>query len=155
VTLETRKDLVFALLSVVFTVPIMMSYNMILTFGFSEDAVRAGIRNFIPLLLVAFIIQKFVVAHNVFSAYKVLVRPADPPLKHSIVMAFLWVTGMCFSLSLFATVAFVGTEHDFWQHWASAFLRNYPVAFAVQWFIVGPAVRNLHIRIFKPAGYTG
>jgi hypothetical protein len=150
-----KKDMVYSLLSVAGMVPIMLTYNVLLNVGFHQEAIIAIVKQIVPLLIVAFVVQKFFVAYNVFALYSVLVSPRDSPRKHQVVMTLLWVTGMCLSMSMYATLVQVGTENNFWQHYITAVLRNYPVALIAQAFVVGPLVRAMHRRLFPAPAYVG
>jgi uncharacterized membrane protein len=144
------KELTYSALTTTGMVTIMMSYNVILGTGFNTSAISIFLSQFIPVFVVAFLVQKFVVSHNAFALHKKIVSPQDPTIKYIAVMTLLMVTGMCLSMTMYATLTSVGTENDFWGHYFISVARNYPVALIAQGFVVGPIVRNLHAKIFDP-----
>jgi hypothetical protein len=131
-------------------VTIMMSYNVILGTGFTTSAISIFVSQFIPVFIVAFLISKFVISHNAFALHRKIVSPQDPTIKYIVVMTLLMVTGMCLSMTMYATLVSVGTENNFWGHYFINVARNYPVALIAQGFVVGPIVRSLHAKIFEP-----
>jgi uncharacterized membrane protein len=131
-------------------VTIMMGYNVILGKGFNTSAISAFLGQFIPVFIVAFLMSKFVISHNAFALHKKIVSPQDPTIKFIVVMTLLMVTGMCLSMTMYATLVSVGTENGFWGNYFMAVARNYPVALIAQGFVVGPIVRSLHAKIFEP-----
>jgi hypothetical protein len=100
---------------------------------------------------VAFVVQRFVISHNAFALHKIIVSPQDSQLKYIVVLTGLMVTGMCTSMTLYASLVNVGTENDFWRHYFEVVARNYPVALIAQMFVVGPLVRPIHTRVFQPS----
>lgn len=144
-----KEELAFSGLMTVGMVVIMLAYNAILTFGFTTASAMMIVTQFTPIFVIAFIIEQLIVSHNVHKLHKILVSPHDPEFKHIIVMAGLMVTGMCLLMTLYTTLVNVGTENNFWQHYLSAVIRNYPVALVAQLAVVGPLVRLTHMNIFK------
>ena len=145
---ETKEELIFSAMMTVGMVLIMLSYNIILISGFTSKSLVVILTQFVPIFLVAFIIEQLVVSHNVHKLHKIMVSPHDPKFKYIIVMSILMATSMSLLMTLYTTLIHVGTENNFWQHYALAWLRNYPVALVSQLFVVGPIVRFLHIRLF-------
>jgi Protein of unknown function (DUF2798) len=146
-----KKELLFSLLTTIGMVAIMQSYNVIMVLGFTATAASEALRQFIPVFLVAFVVQRFVISHNAFALHKIIVSPQDSQLKYIVALTGLMVTGMCTSMTLYASPVNVGTENDFWRHYFEVLARNYPVALIAQMFVVGPLVRPIHTRVFQPS----
>lgn len=145
-----KEELIFSTSMTVGMVAIMLSYNAILTFGFTTESTLVILTQFIPIFIIAFIVEQLIVSHNVHKVHRVIVSPHDPQFKHILVMAILMVTGMCLVMTLYMTLVNVGTENNFWQHYLSSLVRNYPVALFAQLAVVGPLVRVVHVKLFTP-----
>ncbi|WP_167880814.1 DUF2798 domain-containing protein [Leptospira meyeri] len=122
----------------------MLSYNIILIFGFQTNTLLMIVKQFIPIFLIAFAVEQLVVSHNVKKLHKIFVSSSDPKFKHILIMVLLMVTSMC----LLMTLINVGTENHFLEHYISSVLKNYPVALLSQLVVVGPLVRYFHLKIF-------
>lgn len=145
---DTKEELAFSTMMTVGMVLIMLSYSIILISGFTPKSLIIILTQFIPIFVVAFIIEQLVVSHNVHKLHKIIVSPHDPKFKYIVVMSILMATSMSLLMTLYTTLIHTGTGNDFWQHYIVAWLRNYPVALTAQLFIVGPIVRLLHIKLF-------
>lgn len=144
-----RQELAFGLMMTVGMVAIMLSYNAIWTFGFTVDALVLILREFVPIFVVAFIVEQLIVSHNAHKLHKVVASPNDAQFKNIIKLSIIMVTGMCLSMTLYATLTTVGTEGGFWNHYLQALARNYPVALLAQLVVVGPLVRLTHTKLFN------
>lgn len=143
-----KEELAFSTLMTIGMVIIMLSYNVISTLGFTVESSLMILSQFIPIFMIAFVVEQLIVSHNVHKVHKIVVSAHDPQFKHILVMAVLMVTGMCLLMTLYMTLVNVGTENNFWQHYLSAVVRNYPVALFAQLAVVGPLVRIVHIKLF-------
>ena len=146
---ETKEELIFSALMTIGMVLVMLSYNIILISGFTLKSLIVIITQFIPIFIAAFIVEQLVVSHNVHKLHKMIVSPSDPEFKHILVMSILMATSMSLLMTMYTTLIHVGTEDHFWQHYITAWLRNYPVALIAQLLVVGPAIRSLYIKVFK------
>ena len=144
-----KEELAFTLMMVVGMVLIMLTYNSVLAVGFTGEAASMVMSHIVPTILVAGILELFVVSHNVHKIHKLIVSPGDPQFKHIIVLALLFVTFMAAIMSLYGTLLSTGTENSFWYHYGINLLRNWPVALIAQLVVMGPLVRVVHMRLFK------
>lgn len=134
-------------------VTIMLTYNAIFILGFTSAALTLIVTQFIPIFIAAFIIEQMIVSHNARKLHKIVASPNDAQFKSIIKLSIIMVTGMCLSMTLYTTLVNTGTD-NFWQHYGTAIIRNYPIALIAQLAIVGPLTRILHVRIFKPAEHS-
>ena len=143
-----KEELVFSTMMTIGMATIMLSYNMVLIFGFHTETIILIIKQFVPIFLIAFAVEQLIVSHNVHKLHKIIVSPTDPKFKHILVMVLLMVTGMCLMMTLITTLINVGTENHFLEHYISSVIKNYPMALLAQLAVVGPLVRYLHLKIF-------
>lgn len=143
-----KEELAFSTMMTIGMASIMLSYNMVLVFGFHTETLILIIKQFVPVFLIAFAVEQLIVSHNVHKLHKILVSPTDPKFKHILVMVLLMVTGMCLLMTLITTLINVGTENQFLEHYISSVIKNYPMALVAQLVVVGPLVRYFHLKIF-------
>ncbi|PJZ84930.1 DUF2798 domain-containing protein [Leptospira harrisiae] len=144
-----KEESVFSTLMTIGMVTVMLSYNIILIFGFHTNTLLMIVRQFIPIFLIAFAVEQLVVSHNVQKLHKIFVSPSDPKFKHILIMVLLMVTSMCLLMTLITTLINIGTENHFREHYISSVLKNYPVALLAQLLVVGPIVRIIHLKLFN------
>ena len=144
-----KEELLFGLLMTIGMVTIMTSYNIVIVFGFNANALKHILAGIVPVFIVAFIVEQLIINHNVQKMHKLIVSPDDPKFKQIVMFSILMVTGMCLSMTLYATLVNVGTSSHFWQQYFAAVARNYPVALLSQLLVVGPLARALHAKIGK------
>ena len=144
-----KEELIFGLLMTVGMVTIMTSYNIIGMFGFNGNAFMHILTGITPIFITALVVEQLIINHNVQKLHKLIVSPNDPQFKKIVVFSVLMVTGMCLSMTLYATLANVGTGPRFFEHYLTNVARNYPVALISQLFVVGPLARAFHARLFK------
>lgn len=136
-----KKELQFSLIMTFGMVVIMLTYNMLLHFGWSQEALVVGLQSFVPVYLGAFLIEQFIVDHNVRRVHAFVVSPTDKAFKKVIVFSLLMVTGMVVAMTLFAALLTNTGSADFWMEYLVSVARNFPVALIAQLCIVGPIVR--------------
>lgn len=144
-----KEELVFSTMMTIGMVTVMLSYNIILIFGFHTNTLLMIVKQFIPIFLIAFAVEQLVVSHNVKKLHKIFVSPSDPKFKHILIMVLLMVTSMCLLMTLITTLINIGTENHFLKHYISSVLKNYPVALLAQLIVVGPIVRSIHLKLFS------
>jgi hypothetical protein len=133
---------------VFFMATIMITYNAILIFGVTSEALLFVIAHAVPAYLVAFVLEWFFVGRIVFKLHGFVVKPRSPKFISIIALALLFVTSMSGLMSFYATLMGLGTG-DFWRNFFLAWTVNWPVALLAQLLIAGPIVRHIHSSIFK------
>ena len=149
-----KQELAFSCMMVVLMVAIMLSYNAVLVYGLTVEALNMVLIQYLPTVLVAFAIEQLVVSHNVHKLHGILVSPSSPQIKHVLILALLFVTFMAALMSLYGTLLSTGTENNFWSHYLLNFARNWPVALLAQLIVAGPIVREVHASMLYSSRLT-
>lgn len=146
----TFQRIVFAFLSVLFTVPVFVCYNLAFEMGGMSNQVFVASLKLIPIeFAFAFALETLFVGRLAnFLAFRA-VNPAEN--KPFIVMTAIicsTVCLMCPMMSFIATILYNGINAEFVAAWLQKVVRNFPLAFFSQLFFIQPLVRVLFGAIF-------
>ncbi len=142
------ENLVFMLITCSLMVLGMITYNNILQYGLSSSLPKTILTLFLPILLVAVLVELFIVSKLKNILLPLVIKSEDPLLKKIIVTSFIMVCGMCFCMSLFATIMKHGVNTDTLSYFLPTLAKNFIVALPLQFIIVGPIVRKLFFKLF-------
>ncbi|MDR1765803.1 MAG: DUF2798 domain-containing protein [Lachnospiraceae bacterium] len=151
---NTFQRVIFTCLGVLFMAYTMSLYNKVLASGvFVPDTFRqAGVAWFqrAPLAFVMqfFIVQKF--ATKMCARY-----PTDNKMLYYAIRTGFSVLLMCPVMSLYSNIIYVGLSKDLIFNWLPKMVLNWPFAFMVQIFLLGPWNRLLFNLIFGKANRAG
>jgi|GEM_PF-6191985 hypothetical protein len=126
---------------------IMMTYNLILTFGLSTKIIILFISSFPAVFIGCMLIEQLIVDHNVKKIHRIIVNPDDSRFKKTAIFTLLMVTGMCSCMTLYTSLLNFPNDGNFLHILLIHFARNYPAALISQFFIVGPLIKF----IFRPS----
>lgn len=73
----------------------------------------------------------------------------DNPFFVTIMISCCTVLVMCPTMSLVATIIFMGIDAQFISNWYATIIKNFPMALLWQLFFAGPVVRLLFRNIFR------
>lgn len=144
-----KKNLTFTLMMVFCMATVMLTYNAITTKGFTNEAIVFFLMRWIPTMIIAFAVEFLVVGRNAAKLHAILTSPSDPKIKHTMVMALIFVTSMASIMSFYGTFLSVGFGADFWGEYIVNLARNWPIALLTQLFIAGPLVRFVHGLVYR------
>jgi hypothetical protein len=126
----------------------MSLFNKVLSAGsFTADSFRqAGIAWFqrapLAFILQFFFVQKF--AGKMCAKY-----PTDNKMVYYVIRTGFSVLIMCPIMSLYSNIIYVGLSPDLIFNWLPKMVLNWPFAFFVQIFLLGPWNRFLFRAIFE------
>lgn len=146
---NTREKLIFTGLMCGVMVFLMSAFNIILQVGFNWTAVTTILKGFIPIFIIGFLLDLFVLGKFAKAMQSKMVKPDAHIMKKVFAMQFFMVFGMCIcmtTLTTFMHFGFTGTE--VYQILAITIARNFVVALILQVFVAGPIVRNVAQRIY-------
>jgi hypothetical protein len=129
----------------------MTMYNFTLKLGFSSSVLMSVISlQFIGVLVVAFLIDWFVVGRIVKSIVKRFLPENAALVKKVLTISILMVLLMCTAMSTLATLVQYGADH-FLADFTHVFSANLIFALPLNLLIVGPLARAVFLLIFKPS----
>jgi hypothetical protein len=149
----TTQRLVFTLTGVLFMAFTMALYNKSLIAGglkwelFKQLPLAFCQRAPLAFILQFFFVQKF--AGKMANKYPI----DNKPLYYAIRAGFT-VFIMCPVMSLYSNIIYVGLSPDLILLWLTKMVQNWPFAFFVQIFLLGPWNRFLFGLIFKETNKT-
>lgn len=123
---------------------IMLSINVFMMEGFTLYSFHTIGLMYVPVFLIALIISTYIVGPIVQPIMKRITNKDTKQVVRIILMTLLMVTVMATLMSLSVTILTGPHEAGIINTWLHALARNYPIAFAVQFLVVGPIVRFVH-----------
>ncbi|MBN1603872.1 MAG: DUF2798 domain-containing protein [Chitinispirillaceae bacterium] len=148
----TKLQLLFFMsLTVLLSVVAFVNYNIAISMGSMTNQVFFLSLKEIPIeFLFAFLIQ-FVFGNKLATrmAFKIVDPKTDKPLFIIIAIACMNILIMCPAMSFIATVIHNGININFIANWLQKMTFNFPFAFFIQIFFIGPIVRNVFNVVFK------
>lgn len=141
----------FMSLTVLLSVTAFTTYNVaIFKGGMSGEAFLLALREIPVEFLLAFLLEATVVYRAAEKIAFSLVDPRkDAPVfvMLAITCASVWI--MCPAMSFLATVLYNGLNGEFLSNWLQKVVFNFPFAFFIQIFLVGPVVRLVFRTVFR------
>ena len=143
-----------------FIFSLLMSYIMAYGMELANVAVKlGGMSNagFLPALREASYLGPFVLPVPNLSGPRVgrpiafrCVQPGrDAPFFITLMISSCTVMIMCPSMSLIATILFIGVDAQFLANWFATVYHNFAMALLWQLFFAGPVVRLLFRTLFR------
>ncbi|UQZ33357.1 DUF2798 domain-containing protein [Paenibacillus sp. PK3_47] len=146
-----KEALIFTSIMCFLMVVGMSFYNVIITTGANSRLFINVAAGLIPALVVALVLDIFVVGKIAKGIAFKLVKPADPMIKKVLFISFFMVCGMVLCMSLYGTLAHYGFGGNFLGRYLKIAGLNFICALPLQLIVVGPLTRFLFTRMF-PAG---
>lgn len=147
------ENFIFSLMICFLMVTGMTLYNTSLQSSEGVALINSIISvKFIAILVVAFLIDWFMVAPVVKGVVKKVTTENTAFIKKVILISGLMVLMMCTVMSLLATL-FHGYQGSFLSAYADTFLLNIIFALPLQFLLVGPVARITFFKLF-PAPAT-
>jgi hypothetical protein len=143
-----KEAFIFTSIMCVFMVLIMSFYNVILINGFSNTLLKEVAVGFFPALVVALILDVFVVGKIAKGLAHRILKESSPLIQKVLLISFFMVSGMAMSMSFFGTVMHYGFSGDILSHYLPTFGHNFIFALPLQLVLVGPLTRFLFMKIY-------
>lgn len=143
-----KESLIYTTVMCFFMVYFMSVYNIFLAMGFSVSVLQMA-WNELPLaLIVAFILDWFVVSGPAKAlAFKFLDKDSSPRKKVIVISSFM-ICGMVFFMSLYGALIHTGLSSAVFGAWLVNIGKNVIVALPLQLLIAGPIVRKFFRHLF-------
>lgn len=143
-----------------FIFSLLMSYIMAYGMELANVAVKlGGMSNavFLPALKEASYMGAFVfLVSNLYGnrvgraiAFRCVQPGRDAPFFITLMISSCTVMIMCPSMSLIATIIFIGVDAQFLANWFATVYHNFAMALLWQLFFAGPVVRLLFRTLFR------
>ncbi|GGH16343.1 DUF2798 domain-containing protein [Paenibacillus segetis] len=143
-----KEDFVFTLMMCALMVLGMSIYNVILIKGFSSEVIKDVLIGYIPTLVVALLLEIFVVGKVAKGIVHKMMRDNDPLFKRIILTSLLMVCGMVLFMSFYGAVTHLGFSSGLPGAYISNIGKNFIFALPLQLLIVGPIARLLFSRMY-------
>jgi hypothetical protein len=142
------QDVIYTIIMAVVMVYGMIVYNVALnTGGVSGSTFIAALHEMPIMVLVAFVLEFFIVGKLAKMLAFTVVRPTDRPQIITYAISICICCIMCPVMSLVATILFKDTKS--FGVWIQTWGMNFPMAILYQLFYCGPFVRLIFRTIFR------
>lgn len=148
-TTKSQK-LLFALLTVVITVPLFVFYNLAIEMGGMSNQVFIASLKIIPVEFLFAIVLEVLIAGPLSEkiAFNIINPREEKPYIITTVMICSTVVLMCPMMSLVAAILFHGVTVELIAQWMQNIVINFPFAFFTQLFLIQPIVRFIFRCVF-------
>lgn len=144
------QESVFTLMMVFAMVFVMTVYNIAMEKGGLDYLTfKHAILSMWIIFVIAFIIEKFIIAPTARKIVFKILSPMDKPIFIIIAHSCIMVSLMSPTISLILTIMHHGFIIDIPVIWMTTLFKNFPMALFSQIFFVGPFVRLLFRAMFK------
>ncbi|MFV0528313.1 MAG: DUF2798 domain-containing protein [Lachnospiraceae bacterium] len=144
------QNFVFTAIMAILMVYVIICYNISLNIGgMTTQVFLKAFSELVIMAPIAFVLEMFVVdkiAH--YLAFRI-VRPEDRQIVIILVISSMIVCIMCPTMSLVATLLYKHAGAEVVAVWLQTTALNFPMAFFLQIFFVGPFVRLLSRALFE------
>jgi len=148
----TFQKIFFMSLTVLLSVTAFTIYNVALSMGSMSNRVFLIAIREIPLTFtIALLLEAlffFRIAERL--AFRFVDPARDRPLVIILAITSMTICLMCPAMSLSATLIYDGFNSEIIANWLQKIAFNFPFAFFIQIFVIGPFVRLIFRTIFKP-----
>jgi hypothetical protein len=126
-------------------------YNVALNMGAITNSVFPIALKEVPVLFIlAFTLETVFVSRLAeYLAFKVVAPQKNRPIVIILAITSATICIMCPLMSFATTIRYNGFNSEFISSWLLKFIYNFPFAFFIQLFIIGPIVRLIFSNIFK------
>ncbi|MBE6067599.1 MAG: DUF2798 domain-containing protein [Clostridium lundense] len=145
------QQVIYALLTVVITVHLLVFYNLAIEMGGMSNQVFVAAREVIAIeFVIAFLLEIFIAGPlSLKLAFRVVNPREDKPYVVTTAIICATVGLMCPMMSFAATIMYNGINIEFLGNWMQKIVFNFPLAFFSQLFFIQPFVRFIFGAIFK------
>lgn len=139
------QDVIFTIFMAFVMVYAMICYNISLNIGGMSNKVFLMAFGELKIMLpVAFILEFFIVSKlSKFLAFRFIDPSKERPIVIILSISSMIVCLMCPMMSFIATLLFKNPGSEIIAVWLQTTVMNFPMAFFLQIFFVGPFVRNV------------
>ncbi len=139
------QDVIFTIFMAFVMVYAMICYNISLNIGGMSNKVFLMAFGELKIMLpIAFILEFFIVGKlSKFLAFRFIDPSKERPIVIILSISSMIVCLMCPMMSFVATLLFKNPGSEIIAVWLQTTVMNFPMAFFLQIFFVGPFVRNV------------
>lgn len=139
------QDVIFTIFMAFVMVYAMICYNISLNIGGMSNKVFLMAFGELRIMLpIAFILEFFIVSKlSKFLAFRFIDPSKERPIVIILSISSMIVCLMCPMMSFIATLLFKNPGSEIIAVWLQTTVMNFPMAFFLQIFFVGPFVRNV------------
>ena len=147
---KTQK-MFFMFMTVLFSVTAFVIYNIALSTGTMSNRVFLMALKEIPVeFIIAFALEvSFAGLLAEKMAFRIVNPERDRPVLVILAITCMTICIMCPSMSFIATVLYNGLNMEFVSNWLQKIVFNFPFAFFIQIFVIGPLVRLIFRSVFR------
>lgn len=149
-----KENFIFTLICCALMVLGMSLYNGILSNGFNSSLFSGVLIPYVPVFCAALIIDWFLVGKLAKSIVAKIVNDNDPLIKKVLLISFFMVCGMCFCMSLIASIVHMTTPSQLPLLFVKTLGMNFICALPLQLVIVGPLARGIFFKMYPPVVHT-
>lgn len=144
------QRIIFMFLTVLFSVIAFVNYNIAIMKGAMSSKIFIISLKEIPLEFVFAFLLQFLFVNNfaVKKAFKI-VDPDDKPIFIVLAITCITIMIMCPAMSFIATLLHNSFSSDLISVWLKKIIINFPFAFFIQIFVIGPLVRTIINLVFN------
>lgn len=149
---QTRLEkLFFMSLTVLLSVTAFTTYNVAIHMGAMTNSVFPVALKEIPLEFIIALLLESLVAYRMSEklAFRFVDPRHDKPVFVILAITSMTVCIMCPSMSFVATIIYNGINSEFLANWFQKIIFNFPFAFFIEIFFIGPLVRMLFRTVFR------
>ena len=143
-----KEKFVFTFIMCALMVLGMSMYNIFLMDGFSSSFGKTLIVGYPPALVIALILDVFVVGSIAKGIANKWIKDTGLTLKKILLISFLMVTGMVFIMSFYGAVTHVGFSASLPMAYLSSLGNNFICALPLQLILVGPLTRLIFTKLY-------
>lgn len=147
----TLQKFFFTFITVLLSVVAFTNYNIAISLGSMSNRVFILSLRELPLeLCFAFAIQYlFVNKITPKMAFRIVDPRIDKPIVIILAITCMNIVLMCPIMSFITTVLYDGISLDFFANWSQKMVVNFPFAFFIQIFAIGPIARKIFQLVFN------
>lgn len=149
--MPTKKSqkILFALLTVIITVPLFVFYNLAMEMGGMSNQIFLMYLKIIPIEFIFAIILEILIAGPLSEkiAFSIIDSREEKPYVITTVMICSTVVLMCLMMSLVAAILFNGITVELIAKWMQNIVISFPFAFFTQLFLIQP-VGGLFLDVY-------
>lgn len=146
-----REDIIFTVMCVSFMCFCMLTYNMILTMGFTWEAILQAWKMFPLTFAVCFCVDFFIVCPNTKRIMNKIAGPWMKPWMGTLLFQFLTVCQVVILESFYGALMSTGFTNEVWMSWLHHIPLNFIAALPLMILVAGPFVTFL-FRLLIPVG---
>lgn len=144
------QRIIFTAMMALAMVYAMICYNIALnTSGMTNEVFLIAFHELLFMYPVAFVLEFFIVEKLALMLAFRIVTPKDHPFFIQTAISSMIVCLMCPMMSFIATLLFKNPGNQIIAMWLQTTVMNFPMAFFIQIFFIGPMIRFLFRTLFK------